>query len=153
MKLDGFNADQVEPMSERSVIPAGWYKIAFIEESEVANKAGTGSYLKLVAEILEGDQKGRKYTERLNLNNPNEMAMALAQRTLSSICRSINVRTPKHSSELLNRPLMAKIVVKEPSPKEQAAGYNSPKNEIVEYGEAEGSAKATAASNTPPWKR
>lgn len=152
MKLDGFNADAVEPMAERTLIPAGWYKIAFIEATEVANKAGTGSYLQLVAEILEGQQQGRKYYERLNLNNPNEMAVALAQRTLSGICRSINVRTPKHSSDLLNRPLMAKVVVKEPSAKEQAAGYTSAKNEIVEYGEAEGAAKP-AASNLPPWKR
>ena len=152
MRLDGFNADAVEPMAERTLIPAGWYKIAFIEEAEVATKAGTGSYLQLVAEILEGDQQGRKHYERLNLNNPNEGTVARAQAALSAICRSINVRAPKQSSELLNRPLMAKIVVKEPSAREQAAGYTSAKNEIVEYGEAEGAAKP-AASSLPPWKR
>lgn len=152
MKLDGFNADAIEPIAERTLIPAGWYKIAFIEEAEVATKAGTGSYLQLVAEILEGEQQGRKHYERLNLNNPNEGTVARAQATLSAICRSINVRSPKESSDLLNRPLMAKIVVKEPSAKEQAAGYTSARNEIVEYGEAERAAKP-ATSNLPPWKR
>lgn len=153
MLLQGFNAAEIEPTGSYDPIPAGWYKVVFTDAEEKPTKAQTGSYLQLSVEVIEGDHQGRKLVERLNLNNPNQTAVEIAQRTLSAICRAIGVMTPRDSSDLLNKPLMAKVAVK------PAQGDYSASNEIKGY-EAPSSAGATsapaaapAASSTPPWKR
>ena len=153
MLLQGFNAAEIEPTGSYDPIPAGWYKVVFTDAEEKPTKAQTGSYLQLSVEVIEGDHQGRKLVERLNLNNPNQTAVEIAQRTLSAICRAIGVMTPRDSSDLLNKPLMAKVAVR------PAQGDYSASNEIKGY-EATNNAGATSAasaspvaSSTPPWKR
>jgi hypothetical protein len=150
MDLNGFNANEVEPSAPYEPIPAGWYKAVFVSSEEKPTKAQTGSYLQLSVEVIEGEFQGRKLIERLNLNNPNQTAVEIAQRTLSSICRAIGVMTPRNSSDLHDKPFMVKVAVK------PADGAYSASNEIKEY-EAPDQAKApvtvAASSATPPWKR
>ena len=43
-----------------------------------SSQAGTGSYLNLTFEILDGNYKGRKVWSRLNLDNPNQQAVQIA---------------------------------------------------------------------------
>jgi hypothetical protein len=148
MELNGFNAADVEPSAPRDPIPAGWYKAVITESLEKPTKAQTGSYLQMTVEIIEGDHAGRKAFERLNLNNPNQQAVEIAQRSLSSICHAVGVMTPRTSQDLHDKPLMVKIKVTPPRD-----GYEAG-NEISEYAPVE--KKAAAASgggSTPPWKR
>lgn len=150
MDLNGFNAAEVEPNATYEPIPAGWYKVVFTEAEEKPTKAQTGSYLQISAEVIEGEYQGRKLIERLNLNNPNSTAVEIAQRTLSSICRGVGVMTPRDSSDLLNKPIMAKVAVK------PADGQYGPSNEIKGYEPPNGGEAAPApapAASTPPWKR
>lgn len=148
MELNGFNANEVEPQASREPIPAGWYKAVFTASEEKPTKAQTGSYLQLQAEIVEGDQQGRKVFERLNLNNPNEMAVDIAKRTLSSICRAVGVMTPRNSSDLHDKVFMVKIAV---TPERDGYG---PGNEIKEYAPANAAKpQETSGAAVPPWKR
>lgn len=152
MNLNGFDASQVEPNAVYEPLPAGWYKVVFTKSEEKPTKAQTGSYLQLTAEVIEGEYQGRTVIERLNLNNPNGQAVEIAQRTLSAICRAIGVITPKHSEELHDKPMMAKIAVT------PAQGSYSASNEVKGY-EAVGNTAAAAApaakpaSATPPWRK
>lgn len=147
--LNGFDAEKVEPNTAFEVIPAGKY-IAAITASEMAdNKAGTGQFLKLTFQILEGNHKGRTLFSRLNLSNPNEQAVQIAQGELSAICRAVGVLRPKDSTELHNLPLQITVKCK----KREDTGEDS--NEIKGYakkGAAEG-APQQAAGNAPPWQR
>jgi hypothetical protein len=150
MDLNGFNAANVEPNEPRDPLPAGWYKCVITESEEKPTKAQTGSYLQMTLEVIEGDHQGRKVFERLNLNNPNQTAVEIAQRTLSGICRSVGVMTPRNSSDLHDKPLMVKVAVK------PASGEYGASNEIKEYAEPEKKAAAAASAGgaaTPPWKR
>jgi hypothetical protein len=150
MDLNGFNAAEVEPNEPRDPLPAGWYKCVITESEEKPTKAQTGSYLQMTLEVIEGDHQGRKVFERLNLNNPNQTAVEIAQRTLSGICRSVGVMTPRNSSDLHDKPLMVKVAVK------PASGDYGASNEIKEYAEPEKKAAAPASGGgaaTPPWKR
>ena len=148
MDLAGFDANNVEPQAPRDPIPAGWYKAVITESLEKPTKAQTGSYLQMSVEIIEGDHAGRKAFERLNLNNPNQQAVEIAQRTLSSICRAVGIMTPRSSQDLHDKPFMVKIKVKP-----AANGYEA-SNEISEYAPPEKkAAAATGGGATPPWKR
>lgn len=107
--LRGFNANSVEPSDSFDPIPAGEYLCVITASEEKPTKAGTGSYLQLEFEVIDGPYKGRKLWERLNLNNPNETTVKIARATLSAICRSIGVMEPNDSCEMHDLPLLVKV--------------------------------------------
>lgn len=109
--LSGFDASKVAPNSFE-VIPAGEYEAVITGSGMETTAAGTGKFLKLELQILNGQFQNRKLFDRLNLDNPNAKAVEIARGTLSAICRAVEVLTPKDSSELHNRPLRIKLVVK-----------------------------------------
>lgn len=156
--LNNFDANQVDPASSFDPIPAGKY-IAAITESEMKpTKAGTGSYLELTFDILDGQYKGRKVWARLNLDNPNAQAVQIVRGELSAICRAVGVMQPQDSCELHNLSLTVKVTCK----KRDDTGEIT--NEIKGYEKKEAALSSTptasvtppaaqAASNVPPWQR
>lgn len=147
--LTGFDANQVEPSADFEAIPAGKY-LAMITESELKpTKSGTGAYLQLTLEILEGPFKGRFLWSRLNLDNQNSTTVQIARAELSSICRAIGVMTPSDSVELHNLPMVITVKCK----KREDTGEVS--NEIKGYAKKEAvkGQPQQAATNTPPWRR
>jgi len=109
--LGGFDANTVEP-NKFDVLPAGEYDVVIVNSEVKTTTAGDGRYLKLEIQVLNGPCQNRKLFDNLNLWNPNDQTQQIARGTLSSICRSVGVLTPKDSSELHNKPLRCKVVVK-----------------------------------------
>lgn len=152
---NAFDATQVEPNKPMDVIPDGDY-LVIIEHSEwKKTKAGTGTYLELSLQIVDGPQKGRKLWDRLNLDNPNQQAVDIAQQTLSAICHATGVMRVSDSAQLHNLPLLAKVKVKqgENGPMNEIKGYR--KGEVVVVGSVPSAAPKTvaAAPASPPWKK
>ena len=130
-------------------IPAGKY-LAMITASEMKpTKAGTGQFLELVFTILEGEYKNRQLWTRLNLSNPNEVAMKIAQAELSALCRAVGVMTPNDSVELHNLPLVIRVKCKKRKDNDEIT------NEIGGYEKREAitGKPQQAQSATPPWRR
>jgi hypothetical protein len=149
--LRGFDANQVEPTSDFEPIPAGKY-LAVITDSEMKpTKAGTGSYLQLTFQVIEGPYANRLLWARLNLDNPNDTARKIAQSELSALCRAVGVLAPNDSVELHNLPLMIHVRCKKRSDTGEIT------NEIKGYSKKESTSVPTnntpAAKTTPPWKR
>jgi len=157
MDLNGFNALEIEPATSYDPIPADWYKAVITETEEKPTKAQTGSYLQLTIEVIEGQHQGRRVFERLNLKNPNVVAVEIAQRSLSSICRSIGVNNPQNSEELMDKPLMIKVAVK-PAQGEYGAsneikGYDAVGGATTAPAPADVAATASTGSASPPWAK
>lgn len=112
MDLKGFNASEVEPNEGFTAIPAGDYQVVIIESKEKPTKAGTGSFLELRLQVLNGPHQNRQLIDRLNLKNPNPKAVQIAKGTLSSICRAVNILTPADSSLLHGKPMTATVKAK-----------------------------------------
>ena len=147
--LRGFDANTVEPATPFETIPAGKY-LAVISASEMKpNKAGTGQFLELIFTIVEGEHKNRQVWGRLNLENPNELAMKIAQAELSALCRAVGVLTPNDSVELHNLPLVIKVRCKRRKDTDEIV------NEIGGYEKREAitGKPQQAPTNTPPWRR
>ena len=147
--LQGFNAHEVEPTTEFEAVPAGKYLTVITESEFKPTKSGTGNYLQLTFEILDGQYKGRHLWARLNLDNPNDTAVKIARAELSAICRAVGVMQPRDSVELHNLPLVIIVRCK----KRPDTGEIT--NEIKGY-EKKGAATGQpqqAAANTPPWRR
>ena len=110
--LSGFNANEVDPNVGFDPVPEGKY-IAIITASEMKpTKNGSGQYLEIVFDIIDGKYTGRKVWARLNLENKNSTAVKIARGDLSAICRSVGVMLPRDSVELHNLPLVIKVVCK-----------------------------------------
>jgi hypothetical protein len=152
--LNGFDANQVEPTGDFDPIPAGKY-LAVITDSEMkSNKAGTGSLLQLTFQIIEGEYQNRLIWTRLNLDNPNAVAVQIARADLSAICRAVGVPSPKDSVELHNLPLVINVRCKKRNDTGDIV------NEIKGYAKREQptpvaspSQAAPVNNSSPPWKR
>lgn len=136
--LAGFNAANVDTSDNFAPIPAGDYLVAITDSEQRDTKAGTGSYIRLTLQVLDGPFKGRIVWTNLNLDNPNPKAVEIAQRHLAQICLAVGVPTPNDTVELHGKPLIASVTVRE------QAGYE-PSNDVKKYSEA-GSAPAPAAA-------
>jgi len=155
--LRGFDAFQEEPVTNSDVIPAGKYLAVIIGSEVKANKAGTGRYLQLTFQIIEGPFKGRLLWARLNLDHPNATAVQIARSQLSAICRAVGVPAPQDSVELHNLPLTIHVKCR----KQPDSGAIV--NEIKGYSPKASLTKTTQnpfvamlrpkdERSTPPWK-
>jgi hypothetical protein len=110
--LNGFDASKVEPTTDFEPIPAGKYLAIISDSTMKTSKSGSGTYLELCFQVIDGPHKGRLLWSRLNLDNPNELAVKIAQGELSAICRAVGVMQPKDSAELHNLPLQITVKCK-----------------------------------------
>lgn len=106
-----FNANEVKPNEGRDVLPAGEYAVVIVDSERKAAKSGNGDYVSLTLQVAKGAHQNRKLFDNLNLWNKNEKAKQIARGTLSAICRAVGVLTPKDTSELHNRLLIAKVTI------------------------------------------
>ncbi len=148
--LRGFDANQVEPSSDFEPIPAGKYPAVITDSEMKPTKNGTGNYLQLAFQIIDGAFKNRLLWARLNLDNPNATAVQIARAELSAICRAVGVLAPSDSAELHNLPLVIHVRCK----KRPDTGELT--NEIKGYAKKEippATPQPAAVSTTAPWKR
>jgi len=147
--LNGFDANSVNPATDFEPLPAGKY-LAIITDSEMKpTKSGSGNYLELTFQVIDGPFKGRMLWSRLNLDNPSPQAVQIAQGELSAICRAVGVMQPKDSIELHNLPLLVTVKCKKRDDTGDVV------NEIRGYAKKEtvNGARAQETTNTPPWAR
>lgn len=147
--LHGFDARNVEPMAEFEPLPAGKYLAAVVESEMKPTKNGSGSFLELKFQVLEGEHKGRHVWARLNLDNPNPLAVKIARAELSALCRAVGVLAPNDSVELHDLPVVITVRCR----KRDDTGEMT--NEIKGYarkGTAAGEPQQ-AQDDRPPWAR
>lgn len=152
MATINFNANEVEPLAGFDPIPAGKYQAVITESEAKATKNGSGTYLQFTFEIIDGEYKGRKIWERLNLANPNAQAVAISRGRLSAICRAVGVMTPRDSIELHNLPLTISVRLRKNQSDEmvnEISGYESRQAVTTNAG----SNGENAVQTTPPWAR
>ncbi|MBP7748462.1 MAG: DUF669 domain-containing protein [Phycisphaerae bacterium] len=147
--LNGFDAGAVDPNFAFDPVPAGKYTAVITASEMKPTKKGTGQYLELTFQIIEGEHKGRNLWARLNLDNPDATAVKIARAELSAICRAVGVLAPQDSVELHNLPLTVKVGVK------NRDDTGEPTNVIKGY-EKKGAAAARPAvigNGKAPWQR
>lgn len=161
-----FDANDVEPNAPHEIIPAGKYPAQIVDSVMKDTKAGTGQYLELVLEIVDGEFAGRKLWDRLNLKNPNQKAEEIAHRTLSAICRAVNVLNVQDSEELHHRPMLVTVAVRKRDTGDlsnEVKGYEALSGAPVAPARPQPAAAAAAynaaptppptTNSSPPWRR
>lgn len=138
-----FDASAVAPQVTNGVIPAGTY-LAHITESDIRPLAsGNGQGLKLTFEIIDGQHKGRRVWDNLNIQHTSETTQRIAQAQLSALCHAVNVIKLEDTSALHYKPVKIKVTVRE------AQGNYQESNNIKGYESASGATSAPVAPTAP----
>jgi hypothetical protein len=155
LNLD-LTSTEIELPKSSGPLPAGWYSAMIVDSIEKPTKAGTGSYIELSYQIVDGEFANRRIWDRLNLNNPNETAVRIAQQTLAAICDAAGKsRQIAQTEDLHDVPMQIRLEIKDD------ATYGA-KNEIRGYRKASGSVAARAvaqaaaqpaATSKPSWMK
>ncbi len=149
-----FDSSTVDPGNvSYECIPPGWYDAHIVQSQMKPTSNGNGQMLELEFDIISGPMSGRKVWDRLNLVNPSQEAMDIAQRTLSRICRSIGVVHVADSDDLHFKPMAIKVKISEGRVNKKTGETYDPSNEIKGYKPLENGAAAPsqqAATATTP---
>lgn len=146
-----FDATNVQPSTSFGPLPAGTYIAQIVDSDVKPNKSGTGRYLALQFEILDGEFKNRRVFANLTVEHQNQQAQQIGQSQLSALCRAVNVLQLTDTAQLHGRPLRIKIKV-------STDPQYGDRNEVTGYEAASGFTAPTptakpAAGNVPPWQR
>jgi hypothetical protein len=172
---DTFDATGVAPAAPMELLPPGRYATQIVNSEMRATKAGTGQYLWLEMDVLEGPHQGRKIWDQLNLVNQSQQTVEIAQRTLSAICHAVGQLQVSDSEQLHFRPVQVTLAVEPDSrDKLRPAEEQRKQNKVKGYAPLGGAVPArpvaspsaaparpaaaparaaAAASTTPPWRR
>jgi hypothetical protein len=143
--MNGFNANEVPPAQDFEALPPARYEVMIVDSEMIETKAKDGHYMKLTMMVLEGPYKGRNLWTNLNLINKSDKAVQIAKGQLSSICRAVNVLTPKDSTDLHNLPLVVRVDTR----KEGDKTYNDVKGFYPRQGGEAAAASDPKSSTTP----
>lgn len=156
--LLNFDSRQVEPRQSIEPVPSGWYVAQITASEEVpVNGKPDCSRLKLELTIIDGDYKGRKAWDGLNLKRPDDKAKQIAYETLSAICHATGVIAPGPSSDLHMRPMLVRLVLTPAQLDANGAELYGPKNEVKDYKKIDGANAAPGAgvagnsAGVPSW--
>jgi hypothetical protein len=143
-----FDASAVAPQVSNGVLPAGTY-LAHITESDIRPLgSGNGQGLKLTLEIIDGQYKGRRVWDNMNIEHNNETTQRIAQAQLED------------TSALHYKPVRVKVTVREADGKYQESnnikGYESASGATPTHSaQVADTAPATAptTSKAPAWAK
>lgn len=121
-----FDADTVEPMGDRSPIPAGDYRVACIKSQWKPTQSG-GQMLEFTWQVLEGPHARRMVWSKLNLQNASAQAVQIARSELSAICKAVGVTKLTDSVQVHDIPVVVSLAIEPPQ-----NGYAA-SNKITSY--------------------
>jgi hypothetical protein len=160
MAYINFQVDPNLTANSYGLLPKGRYLAMAIASEMKTNAKGTGEYLQITFEVIDGPSKGRKIFERLNIRNANKVAERIALEQLNELCKCAGVTHLVESEELHNLPLFLDLAI------ESGRDGFDDQNRIKGYGRSNTSqprqarvqpivttSSAPAAASTPVWKR
>lgn len=140
-----FDANNVEPTAPRTLLSPGKYPVQIVQSEMKDTSTGNGQMLALEMDVIDGPDRGRKLWENLNLVNPNQQAVEIANRTLSAICHATGMMQIQDSEELHFKTMIATVAVQVDS-RDRALPANDParrlQNKITGYEPAQQGAGA-----------
>lgn len=111
---------------ERGPLPRGMYQVIVMASDIKITQAGTGHFIELTLQIIDGEHSGRRVWDRLNVSNPNKTAEDIAKRQLQELCLAAGVNNLTETEQLHDIPVLAEIDLdrKDPS-RNRVMGYQS----------------------------
>lgn len=143
-----FDVSSYEAPTKRSFepLPPGDYNAMITDSQMKITKAGTGEYLELTIQIIDGAHSGRRIWERLNVVNASKVAEEIARSQLNGIKAACNIEKLESSEQLHDIPLVLSLDIDRRDPT---------RNKVMGYTSARKAPQHTVAvtSGKKPWER
>src|SRR5210317_863708 len=125
---DVFKSSEHESEDSFGVLPRGWYEAEIVKTEYNPNSKKTGHFLNAQYRILAPDSYvGRVVFHLMNLDNPNQTAVQIAQRELAAVCKACEVEEVEDSEDLHGIPMGIYLV------QDKGSANYEPKNEIKKW--------------------
>jgi len=122
-----YQVNEDDLMQDRELLDAGEYVAVVVESDIKETKARDGKYVALTFQITSGPRTGSQIWVNLNIENPNEKAVEIAQRELNSIGMAVGVISLKDTDQLHGIECGIKVGI------EKGKGEYPDKNKILAY--------------------
>lgn len=148
-----FNSNDAPAMTSpsRGPLPAGQYEVVITKSDIKPTKAGTGEYIELEMQVVDGPHSGRRIWERLNVSNPNKQAEDIAKAALGALCVATGKLDMEDTEELHDIPFIVSLEIDRKDPE---------RNRVMGYGQASApvapkpaARPAPAATGARPWQK
>ena len=137
------------PKNDFSPLPKGEYMAMVTESQMKVTKAGTGEYLALTMQIIEGKYADRKIWENLNLHNPNEVAEKIARANLKAVSEACGFAELDDTDQLNDIPFILVLDIDRKDPtRNRVMGYKR-----AGSGSAPSASSTASAASAKPWER
>lgn len=150
-----FNASSAPAMttSSRGPLPEGKYEVVIVNSDIKQTKAGTGEYIEIEMQVLEGEHSGRRIWERFNVSNPNKQAEDIAKAALGALCNAVGVNDMTDTEQLHDIPFTVSLETDRKDPtRNRVMGYGTGKPPAARPA-APSRPAAPAAAGSLPWQR
>jgi len=125
-------------------VPQGQYRVMITQSEQKNNSKGTGTILEIFHEIIEGEYKGKRIRNVINLDNPNLTSVEIGRKQLADLCRKISVTRPQGPQDLLNKVV---IVDTDVESYKDSNGNEKFSNRVKSYIESSGTVTPPPATN------
>ena len=128
-------------------LPRGDYECIVIDTNIKDTKAGTGKYIEVTLQVVDGPASGRRLWDRLNYDNPSRPAMEMAKESLDKLCIAVGLTGKmQHTEQLHDIPLIVSVDIDR---------KDETRNRIGDYLKLGGTSSKPAPSVTDkkPWER
>lgn len=145
------------PGPSREPLPRGMYPVIVIESAIKPTLAGTGEYIELTLQVVDGEFAGRRVWDRLNVSNPNKTAEDIAKRQLQELCLAAGVSSLNETEQLHDIPVLAEIDLdRKDQSRNRVMGYQAVGGSKPVASQAARPAPASPPTAKPaarPWER
>jgi len=129
-------------------LPRGDYECIVIDTTIKDTKAGTGQYIEVTLQVVDGPASGRRLWDRLNISNPSKQAEAIAKEQLDRLCDAVGLTHKMQQTEQLHDvPIMVSVDIDR---------KDETRNRIDSYSKLSGgtsSKPAPSVAAKKPWER
>jgi hypothetical protein len=104
--------EEIQQKRSFDALPKGKYRAIINNTAIKPTRAGTGEYLAVTFQIIEGDHSGRRIWQNLNLSNRNKTAEDIARQELNTICAAVGIASGtrlQQTEELHDIPLVIDV--------------------------------------------
>jgi len=127
-----------EVLGDFTPLPNGKYTVCVVESELKDNKAGTGNYIQLKLEVMDGKFKGRWINfVNITFTHTNSQAQEIGRKGLNTLMKACGIQSIQDTKQLHGIAVSAEVIIK------QSEGY-APNNEVKNYYPLQGSAQGTA---------
>ncbi|CAB4172657.1 Protein of unknown function DUF669 [uncultured Caudovirales phage] len=139
-----------------SPLPEGEYLVEIKTAEIKATKSGTGKYINVRMDVIEGKYAKRVLFSIINIKNDSDVAEKIGRSQLGEIMRSNNIGTLQDTDQLIGATMMVRVVIGEykGEAKNEIKGYRSAGGVIQKVAaSSEPTSAPVAAGKAPPWAK